>query len=53
VDECTVVFVVIYLFRNKLFHGVKWAYAIKDQLEYFGHSNAGLKRALQIVGPST
>ena len=53
VDECTVVFIVIYRFRNNLFHGVKWAYAIKDQLENFGHSNAALKRALQVVGPLT
>jgi hypothetical protein len=49
-DECTVVFIVIYRFRNSLFHGHKWAYAIQEQLENFSHSNAALKRALQIVG---
>lgn len=52
VDECTVVFIVIYRFRNNLFHGIKWAYAIKDQLENFGHSNTALKRALQIAVPA-
>lgn len=31
--------IIIYRLRNNLFHGVKWAYGIANQLENFRHAN--------------
>jgi len=36
------VLIIIYRLRNNLFHGVKWSYGIKDQLENFRNANAVL-----------
>jgi hypothetical protein len=34
-DIVTVIFIVIYRLRNDLFHGAKWAYGIRGQLDNF------------------
>jgi hypothetical protein len=47
-----VVLIVIYRLRNNLFHGEKWAYEIKGQLENFKHANAALITALSFEIPS-
>lgn len=50
-DCCLVVFIIIYRFRNNLFHGTKWTYLLQEQLGNFAHSNAVLMRALELSGP--
>jgi hypothetical protein len=45
--------IVAYRLRNNLFHGVKWGYGIKDQLNNFLNASAALMAALEIVGPLT
>lgn len=47
-DDCiAVVLIIIYRFRNNLFHGIKWAYGIRDQLDNFNWANAALMLALE------
>jgi hypothetical protein len=38
--------VVVYRYRNNLFHGVKWEYNLAGQLENFNHANSILIKAL-------
>jgi len=38
-DIVAVILIVIYRFRNNLFHGVKWEYELRDQLDNFNHAN--------------
>ena len=45
-DSVAVLLIVIYRLRNNLFHGVKWAYGIHDQLENFTWANTALMLAL-------
>lgn len=40
------VFVIIYGFRNNLFHGGKWDYGLADQLDNLLSANEALKLAL-------
>ncbi|EMO4505846.1 Uncharacterised protein [Klebsiella michiganensis] len=40
---------IIYRFRNNFFHGIKWAYGCKDQLDNFKHSIILLKNYLEKV----
>ena len=47
-DETLMVFLVIYRFRNNLFHGVKGIYGFADQLPNFRIANGVLKQALKI-----
>lgn len=42
--------IVAYRLRNNLFHGVKWAYGISDQLDNFTHANDALITALETNG---
>jgi hypothetical protein len=35
--------------RNNLFHGVKWAYGIRDQRSNFEHANQALMAAIACV----
>lgn len=42
------VLIIVYRFRNNLFHGIKWAYQIQGQLENFNHANAVLIQALEL-----
>jgi hypothetical protein len=42
------VLIIVYRFRNNLFHGIKWAYQVEGQLENFNHANAVLIRALEV-----
>ena len=41
-------FIIVYRFRNNLFHGVKWSYELKGQLENFTHANAALMQAIEL-----
>lgn len=40
--------IIAYRFRNNLFHGEKWAYQLKGQLENFNHANAILMQGIEL-----
>jgi hypothetical protein len=40
--------IIVYRLRNNFFHGVKWAYEIRDQLENFNHGNSVLMQAIEL-----
>ena len=40
--------IIVYRFRNNLFHGEKWAYQIHGQLENFKHANTVLMQAIEL-----
>lgn len=42
------VLIIVYRFRNNLFHGVKWSYELQGQLGNFIHANAALMRAIEL-----
>ena len=42
--------IIVYRFRNNLFHGEKWAYRLEDQLANFNHANDVLMRAIELHG---
>lgn len=39
---------IVYRFRNNLFHGEKWLYQIQGRLENFNHANAILMQAIEL-----
>ena len=47
-EVAAVVLIIVYRFRNNLFHGVKWSYELQGQLENFMHSNTALMRAIEL-----
>ncbi|WP_035851558.1 hypothetical protein [Deefgea rivuli] len=49
-DIIAALFIIIYRLRNNLFHGAKWAYHFRDQLDNFNHANIALMAALEIQG---
>ena len=49
-DCVAALLIVIYRLRNNLFHGAKWEYGIRGQLENFTHASATLMNALSVVG---
>ena len=40
--------IIVYRFRNNLFHGLKWAYNIQGQRDNFNHANAALMQAIEL-----
>ena len=42
------VLIIVYRFRNNLFHGVKWSYELQGQLENFTHANTALMQAIEL-----
>ena len=46
----TALLIVVYRLRNNLFHGAKWAYGIKGQLDNFTQASLTLMAALEIRG---
>ena len=46
------VLIIVYRFRNNLFHGLKWAYELQGQFENFMHVNTALIRALELHNDS-
>lgn len=42
------VLIIVYRFRNNLFHGLKWSYELQGQLDNFMHANKALKRAIEL-----
>jgi len=47
-DCVAALLIVVYRLRNNLFHGVKWAYGIRDQLSNFNNANATIMAALEM-----
>jgi hypothetical protein len=50
-EDSAVALIVVYRFRNNLFHGIKWSYALQGQLANFLHANMALMKALELSGP--
>lgn len=51
-DVAAALLIIVYRFRNNLFHGVKWAYEIQGQLDNFNHANSVLMQAIELHGKS-
>ena len=49
-DQLLTVVMIVWRFRNNLFHGEKWAYKLQGQLSNFTHANAILMRLLEKHG---
>lgn len=49
-DRLLTVLMIVWRFRNNLFHGEKWAYQLQGQLPNFTHANAVLMRLLEKHG---
>ncbi|RML82379.1 hypothetical protein ALQ89_03224 [Pseudomonas amygdali pv. tabaci] len=49
-DSMLCVLMIVWRLRNNLFHGSKWAYQIRGQLDNFTHANAVLMRILERYG---
>lgn len=50
IEVTAAVLILIYRFRNNLFHGLKWEYEIRGQLDNFSHANSVLMKALELNG---
>lgn len=48
-DAVSAMLIIVYRFRNNLFHGEKWAYGIRGQFDNFTHANTVLMAALSRV----
>ena len=49
--DCLIaVLMIVWRFRNNLFHGAKWENELKDQLSNFTHANSVLKKTLELHG---
>ena len=49
-DRLLTVMMIVWRFRNNMFHGEKWAYHLQGQLANFTHANAVLMRLLERHG---
>lgn len=49
-DRLLAALMIVWRFRNNLFHGEKWAYQLQDQLSNFTNANALLMRLLERHG---
>jgi hypothetical protein len=49
-DCVAAVLIIVFRFRNNLFHGTKWLYEIRGQLDNFNNANAILMAAMETHG---
>lgn len=49
-SKTAAVLIIVYRYRNNLFHGVKWGYEIAGQLGNFTHANNAMIKALERHG---
>ena len=49
-DRVAAVLIIIFRYRNNLFHGVKWQYKLAGQLENFTNANSALMKVLDRHG---
>jgi len=47
-EVAAAVLIIVYRLRNNYFHGVKWAYGMRGQLENFTHANNALMQAIAL-----
>lgn len=47
-EKLIALFIIVYRLRNNLFHGSKWAYSFKGQLDNFTHAGTVLMRAIEL-----
>ncbi len=47
-DIAAAVLIIVYRYRNNLFHGVKWSYALQGQFHNFEHANTALIQAIEL-----
>ncbi len=47
-DIAAALLIIVYRFRNNLFHGVKWSYELRGQRRNFKIANAVLMRAIEL-----
>ncbi len=47
-DSISALLIVVWRLRNNLFHGIKWAYGIRDQQANFTHASAALMKAIEL-----
>lgn len=47
-DIVAALLIIVYRFRNNLFHGEKWAYQLRGQLENFNQANAILMHSIEL-----
>jgi hypothetical protein len=52
-DRLLTVLMIVWRFRNNLFHGQKWTYQLQDQFSNFTHANQVLMRLLERHGQLT
>jgi hypothetical protein len=48
VDVLSAILIIVFRFRNNLFHGIKWAYGIRDQLGNFRNANDVLMATIDL-----
>lgn len=48
IEAVTAILIIVYRYRNNLFHGQKWAYGISGQFNNFKHANETLMKVLAI-----
>lgn len=46
-DRVLALLMIVWRLRNNLFHGAKWAYELRGQLDNFNHANTVLMRVLE------
>ena len=44
----TAILIIIFRIRNNLFHGEKWSYGLRGQLDNFNHANTALMKAVKL-----
>lgn len=49
-DQMLALLMIVWRLRNNLFHGAKWAYQLRDQLDNFTHANRVLMHVLDQHG---
>lgn len=49
-DRMLTLLMIVWRFRNNLFHGAKWAYQLRDQRDNFNQANGVLMRVLERHG---
>lgn len=47
-DTVSALLIIVFRLRNNLFHGIKWAYGIRNQLDNFTNANTALMAALDL-----
>ncbi len=49
-DKIVAMLIIVYRYRNNLFHGEKWRYQLIDQIQNFKTANSTLKKLLEQYG---